>query len=310
MLLASARLSRANGVIENRLLATAARRTGSAVIDAGRTEGLEYVCYARPAGEPVRAALGPSAPGPLRNENACDAEGSAMLLEHRSRCRDDHGGANKRWRGAFTLAELLIAVAILGVGLSMIATLFPAALRENQRSTDDVLGSIICQNGLAVAKARYSHRDDVFTQTQLMAKWVGQEAWYPQGDTTHVQGFYLFGRRTAVTTNDYQLVIVAFRKSEGGALSVPSRSVTISDFDDGRSKAVFTDISQVQVGSPLILRATGQWAWIEAVDASTKTVVLDRKLPPAGGNAFVFGEAGAPESPAIGVLVARTSFRE
>ncbi len=54
----------------------------------------------------------------------------------------------------FSLAELLFAIGILGVGLIMSAGLFAAGLRQSKSSTDDVLGTIICKNAGAALQAR------------------------------------------------------------------------------------------------------------------------------------------------------------
>ena len=46
-------------------------------------------------------------------------------------------------RSAFTMMELMIAVAVLGIGMTMAAALFPAAIRENQISINDTIGNLI-----------------------------------------------------------------------------------------------------------------------------------------------------------------------
>jgi prepilin-type N-terminal cleavage/methylation domain-containing protein len=63
-----------------------------------------------------------------------------------------HGTRRLQTTG-FTLTELMIAIAIFGIGLAMAAALFPAAIKQNQSSVNNVMGSIICQNGLATVKA-------------------------------------------------------------------------------------------------------------------------------------------------------------
>jgi hypothetical protein len=50
----------------------------------------------------------------------------------------------------------MISIGILLVGLVMAASLFPAAMVINRRSVRDVLGAIICENGIALAKARFA----------------------------------------------------------------------------------------------------------------------------------------------------------
>ncbi len=61
---------------------------------------------------------------------------------------------------AFTLAELMIAIGIMGIGLVMVMALFPAALKENASSVHDVMGSLICKNAIAIAKAQL-HKDAI-----------------------------------------------------------------------------------------------------------------------------------------------------
>ncbi len=52
----------------------------------------------------------------------------------------------------FTLVEVLIAVGILGVGLSMAASVFVAAMKENEKSYNDSVGMMICKNGLTLGE--------------------------------------------------------------------------------------------------------------------------------------------------------------
>ncbi len=62
-------------------------------------------------------------------------------------------------RAGFSLIELLISMGIMVVGLVMAGTLFPAAIKQTSRSVDDTIGTIICQNALAVAMAKLTHTD-------------------------------------------------------------------------------------------------------------------------------------------------------
>lgn len=63
-------------------------------------------------------------------------------------------GRSRMAKAGFSLAELLFAIGILGVGMIMAAGLFAAGLRQNKSSTDDVLGTIICKNAGAILQAR------------------------------------------------------------------------------------------------------------------------------------------------------------
>lgn len=60
-------------------------------------------------------------------------------------------------RRGFTLAEMIIALGILGVGLTMASALFPTAIKQDAITFQDTIGSMIAQNGLAVAKASWRH---------------------------------------------------------------------------------------------------------------------------------------------------------
>lgn len=59
---------------------------------------------------------------------------------------------HKKQNKAFTLAEVILAIAIMGVGMVFAACLFPAAIKETESSSAALEGLIIAQNGLNVAK--------------------------------------------------------------------------------------------------------------------------------------------------------------
>jgi len=52
----------------------------------------------------------------------------------------------------FTLAEVLIALGVLAVGLTMSAALFPAAIIETEKSVNASIGTLICDNAVLAAK--------------------------------------------------------------------------------------------------------------------------------------------------------------
>jgi len=80
-----------------------------------------------------------------------------MRHTHRQheRTRADRPGRS----AGFSLVELLVAIAILGVGLAMAAALFPTAIKQNEFSFNDTLGMIICKNALATVKAKATYED-------------------------------------------------------------------------------------------------------------------------------------------------------
>ena len=56
-------------------------------------------------------------------------------------------------QAGFTLVEVLIAVALAGVALTMAAAMFPAAIKENANSYNDSVGVMIARNGLTIARS-------------------------------------------------------------------------------------------------------------------------------------------------------------
>ena len=53
------------------------------------------------------------------------------------------GRSPRRSRPGFSLTELLFAIFILGTGLAMTAAFFPVAMRFNEESFNDTIGTII-----------------------------------------------------------------------------------------------------------------------------------------------------------------------
>jgi len=64
----------------------------------------------------------------------------------------------KAHRG-FSLIELLLAIFILGIGIISIATLFPAGIAQQQKTTDDIIGPIVARNAMTLLRSRLSQDD-------------------------------------------------------------------------------------------------------------------------------------------------------
>jgi len=60
----------------------------------------------------------------------------------------------RRARTGFTLTEILMAVGILGVGLTMVASVFPVAVDQSRRGRDLTLASLAARSGVAMLRAR------------------------------------------------------------------------------------------------------------------------------------------------------------
>jgi len=63
----------------------------------------------------------------------------------------------RKRRAAFTLTEMLMAAGILGIGLTMVASIFPVAIDQSRRSRDQTMAALCARSVLAQMRAdRYS----------------------------------------------------------------------------------------------------------------------------------------------------------
>ncbi|MHC4415514.1 MAG: type IV pilus modification PilV family protein [Planctomycetota bacterium] len=62
-------------------------------------------------------------------------------------------------RSGFSLAELLLAVFILGIGVIAIAALFPAGIAQQRQSVDDTIGPLVADNALSIIRSKVEPGD-------------------------------------------------------------------------------------------------------------------------------------------------------
>jgi len=219
--------------------------------------------------------------------------------------------------GGFTLAELLIAIGILGVGLTMSAALFPTGAQANERSADDLRGTLICQNALALAKTQLKAVDVTGADyTDLGSKFDPADLQYPHGSDDGA-GSFVLGREVSPDDNDYQLTVIAYRKHRtGGAVLLrPALGISYRDGAAGRFDFKNGTEANARVGSTIIVTEAGYSGQARIVSIEGKRATLDAPLTEGtvrgdGLEVVVPYQQGVPISPVIGVMSARTSLPE
>jgi len=223
----------------------------------------------------------------------------------------------------FTLAEILVALGVLAIGMSMVAAIFPAAMVLNRRSQNSTLGTIICENAMALAEMALTAQNVESASGNLLTVYADSrnEAYlsrikqrYPTESAEPTRtGFVLMAREVPDAAGVFQLITVAYRKKEASnTVEVLAINATVSA--NGR------DItgSNLKIDSPLINRKTGVFAYIDSINMDGTSGTLDiksgdpRKL--TGGSCFIVAErAGvgyvARRSPAIGIMSLMTGLK-
>ena len=242
-------------------------------------------------------------------------------------------GGRARRRGGFTLSEILIATAILGVGLVMIIAVFPVAIEQNKDSTSDTLGTIICENGLAAAKAAWTDPLGVSTtfNPALIDTVLVLDGNYPtaQPAGSAYRGFFVLARQVKTGRDDYQLLVVSYLKSRSNdsvrPISVNTDAVGLpSGATQFYAMVAYGGTSPLKIGSPVIDPGSGRYATIVSLAqyGGSQTIVnLDRALGATiGANrpVIVVAEtdssytpiATIPLSPVTKLMFARASLRQ
>ena len=219
-------------------------------------------------------------------------------------------------RKGFSLAELLISIGILSIGLSMSAMLFPAALKESKRSLNNVVGSLICENALALGKLRLhaEHPDPAapadpleVTQSTLVDRTddLDDGQYYPYGDTNSKMGCFLFARKFG--EGSYLLVAVAYRKrKDTNVVHLREPTCTVTD------GTVTTGSAVLRLGSPVIHKDSGRFGILASVTSPTNGQLVS-PLTFGEGNYFVFEEEEGAKtldaSPVLWTISTKTGLR-
>jgi len=222
----------------------------------------------------------------------------------------------------FTLAELVVAIAILGVGMTMAAALFPAAMKQLEYSMRDITGTVICQRGLDVARTVLDpNGSDIPALTGNLDdtnNWLyndpNQRFGSPSDpncllyyDPDHAgrknKGFFVLARRVSANPRDGYLIVVSayWKKVLPGTVSVVP--LAGQNFVDANSTTVNDTGGRLRTGSPFIDPNTGQFAVITAVNADGTQGTLDRPINSNCTTGLVILQDNmSQDSPVIGTM--------
>ncbi len=144
-------------------------------------------------------------------------------------------------RRGFSLAELVLALGVLAIGMTMAAALFPAAIKLNEQSTRDSVGTIVATNGLAMARAVIhpgtgpgqfnpnNHELRLVEDTECQAFSDPNFLKYrPDPSAPTTRGVLVLGRPLA---HGWQLVVVSYDMTTTDN-QVVARSVSIDDISE------------------------------------------------------------------------------
>jgi prepilin-type N-terminal cleavage/methylation domain-containing protein len=222
-----------------------------------------------------------------------------------------------RQRGGFTLAEILVALGILAIGMSMVAAIFPAAMEFNRASTNDTLGTIICENGLAISELELTAEVVNVSPTPTVLTVFADDTKddhikkaaqrYPTGKTDSRTGFVMMVRKLTATGSISQVVTVAYRKTDkDNTVALVPVTCTITG-----GKDVSGGAGNLRIGSPLINRTTGQFAFLDSINSNGTAGTLDidpkkRNLSVSGASFYVLLER-KPDGSSIPITDMRRS---
>ncbi|MBL7133242.1 MAG: hypothetical protein ISS78_04030 [Phycisphaerae bacterium] len=215
----------------------------------------------------------------------------------------------------FSLTELLIAIGLVGVGMGMIAALFVTGLAQVGMSVGTSEGGMVAANGIAVARMLLTAGDvsdgegNPLTELTVIAdeshttKIGAAFQKFPYADADTNKGFVILARQCG--GGAYQLVSVAYAKAGTGA--VTAQTVTSSQAYADATEITFTASTNLNVGSPVIIAASGQYATIVNLNGAVAT--LDHALTIGSDAAAYVIVESTGGSPVTSVHVTRTGLK-
>ena len=222
----------------------------------------------------------------------------------------------------------MFAIVIIGICMSIIASIFPAAISVNQETTSTILGQIISENGLAIAKCqltvtRSGANNDEFdltnptpipnitTQLVDVTSKMGGADTYPLGEVNHIRGYKVLIRQMTENKNDFMLVIISYTKNQ------PGNTIEIVQHPLANASAnaeSFSNAGVFQTNAPVI---SYEGAWTVITGKVGNNIDLDHPFSETDdvtGMVTIIEKAGGTATdlitPGCQVMVVRTSLRE
>jgi len=206
----------------------------------------------------------------------------------------------------FSLIEILIAIGILGVCLPMAAALFATAVKENEGSYENSMGSIICDNGLAVVKMKVPYSSaDLTTFAPITT--LGNDATYPIATVWSASANYAVNTLVQGADGKYYVATQPSGPGNGGPNGPPNTSFWAQTAPKGfiairRALTAGDNDYQIIIVSHAMDDASHTCAW----DQITGTMSLDiptgySRFTPTDGKTLQKGAFVVLETPATNI---------
>ena len=122
--------------------------------------------------------------------------------------------------GGFTLAEIMIAMGILAVGMGMIAAALHAGISVHVRTMDDIMRQLIADNALAIVQAqvRHSNYNGITKDYKLVntTHFGPTDLRYPTQESKTPYGAAVFMKKRVIDeaagtyANDYEVLVIPY----------------------------------------------------------------------------------------------------
>ncbi|MBT3278967.1 MAG: type II secretion system protein [Phycisphaerales bacterium] len=200
-------------------------------------------------------------------------------------------------RGGFTLLELMLAIGILGIGMTLVMGVFPVAMRNARATNATQVGSIICKNGVQLAKLLLKEddenvenakttfdgttqsQDDVLYGTQCFAfnypmvkgvasaKDITALSASRDGEPAPKYGGIVFYRKIA-NSRGYMIAVISYARQDGGAIVIHDAEFTATP---GDGVTTLTGVATIiPDNSPVIFSASGKFSRIRRTDLANE----------------------------------------